>query len=541
MKRNTGYNGNPLISKADTTHAWTAEMISEYQKCMDDPVYFIKTYAKIISIDDGLIPFDLYDYQEEIVSAYPNNRNMMLNQSRQSGKTAVVVAIILHFIIFNKDKMVAILANKGAQAMEIMSRVQLAYENLPMWVKPGVKEWNKGSFELDNGTKVMAAASSSSAIRGRSVSLLYLDEFAFIPNWDDFAASVLPTISSGKQSRLIASSTPNGLNHFYKYCMDAQEGRNDFWYKEVSWDMVPGRDEHWKAKTLADISGDIEKFNVEYCCEFMGSSGTLIRGAKLKSLVSRTPIQTVMDGKLKQYYEPVDERSYVMVCDVSRGKGLDYSAFSVFDVTEMPYQQVATYRNNLIIPPDYADVIYRVAKIYNEAAILVEINDIGGQVSDILYSDYEYENLLATENGGRAGKRVSTGFGGASKTVDLGIRTSKASKAAGCSMAKILIEGDKLIINDSDTIHELMRFSKKANSYEAEENCHDDLVMGVVLFGWLADQPYFKELTDVNMMEQLRERTQEEVMEDLAPFGFIDDGVDRYEPNEVNLQGEDWF
>lgn len=293
MRQTTGYNGNPLISKADTTHAWTPEMIAEYEKCMDDPVYFIKTYAKIISIDDGLIPFDLYDYQEDIVGAYPDNRNMMLNQSRQSGKTAVVVAIILHFIIFNKDKMVAILANKGAQAMEIMSRVQLAYENLPMWIKPGVKEWNKGSFELDNGTKVMAAASSSSAIRGRSVSLLYLDEFAFIPNWEEFAASVLPTISSGKKSRLIASSTPNGLNHFYKYCVDAQEGRNDFWYKEVPWDMVPGRDEVWKAKTLSDIGGDIEKFNVEYCC--VGGESLVTVRDSLTGEIKEIPIEELYE------------------------------------------------------------------------------------------------------------------------------------------------------------------------------------------------------------------------------------------------------
>lgn len=280
---------------------------------------------------------------------------------------------------------------------------------------------------------------------------------------------------------------------------------------------------------------------VSHNCEFMGSSGTLIRGNKLKQLVSRTPIRIALDGKLKQYEEPCETKSYVMVCDVSRGKGLDYSAFSVFDVSEMPYKQVATYKNNLIIPPDYADIIYRVGKMYNECSILVEINDIGGQVSDILYGDYEYENLIATENGGRAGKRVSTGFGAASKTVDLGIRTSKASKAAGCSMAKILIEGDQLIVNDQDTIAELMRFSKKGNSYEAEDGCHDDMVMGIVLFGWLADQPYFKELTDVNLMEELRERTKEEVMEDLAPFGIVNDGLDAYEPNKVSLTGQDWF
>lgn len=525
-----GYNGNPLVPKANRKIEWTKYNILEFEKCMRDPVYFIETYGKIVSVDHGLVPFKLYDYQKEILAAYPDNRNILLNQSRQSGKTSIVTAIILHFAIFNESKTIAILANKGSQAMEIMSRIQLAFEYLPSWLKPGVTSWNKGSFELENGTKLIAAASSSSAIRGRSISLLYLDEFAFIPNWEEFAASVLPTVSSGKSSRIIASSTPNGLNHFYVYCEQAKQGNNGFWYKEVPWNDVPGRDEAWKEKTLKDINHDQEKFNAEYCCQFLGSSGTLIAGWKLKTLFAQQPLHS--SSGLKQYERPEKNHVYVITVDVSRGKGLDYSAFQVIDVTEMPYKQVAVYRNNMITPVDYAFVVHKVAKTYNDAMVLVEVNDIGSQVSELLHFDYEYENVIFTESAGRAGKRVSGGFG---NNADAGLRTTKTTKLQGCSNLKLLIEGEQLIINDKDTIAELSRFSKKGASYEAEPGCNDDLVMGLVIFAWLSTQQYFSEMTDINTLHKLRDRSDEDLMEELLPFGFVNNGVDDYENSAADF------
>lgn len=529
-----GYNGNPLVPKANSIVAWTKDKLFEYGKCMNDPVYFIETYAKIISIDHGLIPFMLYPYQKEILAAYPENRNILLNQSRQSGKTAIVTAIILHYILFNKSKNVAILANKGAQATEILSRIQLAFEHLPKWLKCGVKTWNKRSFELDNGTKVFAAASSSSAVRGNSISMLYLDEFAFIPQWDDFSASVLPTVSSGKESRIIASSTPCGLNHFYVYSTQAKQGKNGFWYKEVPWYDVPGRDEAWKEKTLKDINYDQEKFEAEYCCSFLGSSGTLIAGWKLKELVAEHPLFD--KSGLKQYARPVKNRIYAMTVDVSRGKGLDYSAFHVFDVTEMPYKQVAVYRSNTITPVDYTVIIHKIATLYNEAMVLVEINDIGGQVADLLHFDYEYENVIFTESAGRSGKRVSGGFGNSSEK---GLRTTKTTKMQGCSNLKLLIEGNQLQIVDQETIAELSTFSKKANSYEAENGKNDDLAMGLVIFAWLSTQQYFTEMTENSTLHKIRDKTDEELFEDLVPFGYVNNGVDDYETDAASFWKED--
>jgi len=349
---------------------------------------------------------------------------------------------------------------------------------------------------------------------------LYLDEVAFIEGYDEFFASVYPTISSGETTKLLMTSTPNGINHFYKTCKGAEEKTNGYQFVKVMWYDVPGRGEAWKQETLEALDHDVEKFNQEYCCQFLGSSGTLINGHKLKELCHSNPI-TQSEG-LYQYERPNKDSTYAMIVDVSRGKGLDYSAFSIIDITKMPYKQVCTFRDNMIGPSDYATVVHNVAKLYNEAYLMVEVNDIGAQVSDILYLDYGYENLIFTENRGRSGKRVSGGFG---TNVDRGVRTTKSVKAVGCSVLKMLIEQNQLIINDFHTIQELSRFSRKGNSYEAESGAHDDLVMGLVLFGWLSDQSYFRDLTDINTMAALREKTESQIEEELLPFGFIDDGI----------------
>jgi hypothetical protein len=525
---NIGYNGNYNLKKSDTPVEWTEDLIREFAKCADDPIYFAEKYIKIVHVDRGLIPIELYDYQKEIIEAITNNRRVAVATSRQAGKTTVAVAVILHYILFNNHKSVALLANKGDSAREILDRIQIAYESLPNWLQQGVVTWNKGSIELENGCKVIAAASSSSAIRGKSISFLYIDETSFLENWDEFFTSVYPTISSGKTTKILLTSTPNGLNHYWRICKEAKEGKNGYIYIEVKWDRVPGRDAAWKEDTLGGMNYDYEKFAQEFEVAWLGSSGTLITGSKLKELSPLTPI--AQSEGLNQYQRPEPGRTYALIVDVSRGKGLDYSAFSVVDITEMPYKQACTYRDNMIGPSDYAAIVHNIAKLYNEAFLLVEVNDIGGQVSDILYMDYGYENMVFTENAGRTGKRVSGGFG---KNVDRGIRTTKSVKSVGCSVLKMLIEQNQFIVNDYNTIQELSRFSRRGNSYEAESGAHDDLVIGLVLFAWLSDQTYFRDLTDINTMHTLREKTEDQIEEDLLPFGFIDDGIHEEETGGV--------
>jgi hypothetical protein len=515
-----GYNGNALLKRSNQKIEWTPELVQEYVKCSNDVVYFTETYMKIINIDKGLVNFILYDYQKDMLTAMADNRFNIIATARQAGKSTVTCAFILWYIIFHPEKTVALLANKGETAREILGRVQLAYQHLPRWLQQGIKEWNKGSMELENNSRVLAAATSSDAIRGYSINLLFIDEAAFIENWDAFFTSVYPTISSGSESKIVLVSTPNGLNHFYALWVNAQERRNNYNPIKVMWDQVPGRDEKWKHDTLASMNFNNEKFEQEYCVEFMGSSGTLIAGWKLKELIHQTPL-VVREG-LSQYIVPEQHHIYILVADVSRGKGLDYSAFSVLDVTTMPYRQVCTYRNNMITPIDYAAVILSVARAYNKAAVLVEINDIGEQVGHALHYDFEYDNVLMTENAGRAGKRISTGFGGAN--IDRGVRTTKPVKAAGCSILKLLVEQNQLVINDFHTIEELSTFSRKGQSYEAEDGKHDDMVMPLVLFAWLSDQQYFKDYTNINTLIKLREKSEEDIMNDMLPFGFVDDG-----------------
>jgi hypothetical protein len=532
MMLDRGYNGNTNLKKKGLAIEWTEDKIQEFIKCAKDPVYFSEKYIKIVHVDHGLIPIQMYDYQKEIVDKFANNRRTVVVTSRQAGKTTTAVCVILHYVLFNDHKTVALLANKGDAAREILDRIKVAYEALPKWLQQGVVEWNKGSVEFENGCKIIASATSSSAIRGKSISLLYIDETAFVENWDEFFASVFPTISSGNTTKILFTSTPNGLNHFYKTCEGAREGTNGYQYVRVLWSDVPGRDDKWKHETLSSMDYDYEKFAQEFECEFLGSSGTLIEGSKLKTLVHRNPIRE--SNGLYMYQEPKEGKTYITVVDVSRGKGLDYSAFQVIDVSKMPYRQVCVFRDNTITPVEYAEIIHRTVKHYNESVVLIEINDIGEQVSDLLHHDFEYENVLYTESAGRSGKRISAGFG---KNVDKGIRTTKTVKAVGCSILKLLVEQDQFIINDFETIRELSTFSRKGTSYEAESGAHDDLVMCLVLFAWISDQQYFKEMTDINTLRKLRQRTEEEMMEELLPFGFHDDGMPDENVIDVIPQG----
>jgi len=532
--KDKGYLGNLNLKRKGTAVEWTPDMIQEFVKCAKDPIYFSEKYIQIVHVDHGLIPIRLYDYQKKIIEKITNHRRMAVNTSRQAGKTTTAVAVILHYVLFNDHKTVALLANKGDAAREILDRIKIAYEALPKWMQQGVIEWNKGSVEFENGCKIIAGATSSSAIRGKSISFLYIDETAFVENWDEFFASVFPTISSGNTTKILFTSTPNGLNHFYKTCEGAREGRNGYEFLEVMWYDVPGRDEKWKEETLQAMDYDYQKFAQEFECEFLGSSGTLIDGSKLKAIVSREPVAEAENIKI--YHQPIENHTYVCVADVSRGKGLDYSAFQILDVTSVPYKQVCVFRDNLITPIDYADIIHRCIKMYNDAYVLIEINDIGEQVSDLLHYEFEVEQLLFTESAGRSGKRISGGFG---KAADKGIRTTKSVKAVGCNMLKLMVEQDKLIISDFNTINELSTFSRKGVSYEAESGCHDDLVMCLVLFSWLTDQTFFKDITNIDTMTLLKEKSQQQLDDHLLPLGFNNNDDDIFINDDTHFNK--WF
>lgn len=533
------YLGNVNLKRKGVTIEWTEDMVQEFVKCAKDPIYFAERYIQIVHVDHGLIPIKLYEYQKDIIKKTTDHRRTCVVTSRQAGKTTTAVCLILHYILFNDHKLVALLANKGDAAREILDRIKTAYEALPKWLQQGVIEWNKGSVEFENGSKILAAATSSSAIRGKSVSFLYIDETAFVENWDEFFASVFPTISSGTSTKILLTSTPHGLNHFYKTCEGAKAGKNGYQFVQVLWTDVPGRDEKWREETLAAMDFDTEKFAQEMECEFLGSSGTLIAGWKLKQLVYKEAVKEV--GGIIVYEEPKPDGNYVIVVDVSRGKGLDYSAFQVIDISQMPYVQVGAYRNNMITPVDYAAAVHAAAKYFNDANILVEVNDIGEQVAGIIFEEYEYENMLLTENNGREGKRLLSGVAGFNGKADKGIRTTKSVKSIGCSMIKLLVEQNQLIINDFETIREMSTFSQKGTSYEAEPGNHDDLMMCLVLFGWLSNQRFFKELTDINTVINLKEMNEEKVFSELVPFGMIDDGQNEFEdPKPVTARGNDY-
>lgn len=522
---NRGFRGSPNIKRIGEQIEWTIERAAEYQRCKDDPIYFCKTYMKIVHVDHGLIPFKLYDYQEEMIKSMVNHRRTIILTSRQSGKSTISVGFVIWYILFNRSKTVGILANKGDTAREIFARVLLAYEHLPKWLQQGVVEFNKSSIALENGSRAIAAASSSSAVRGYSFSVIFLDECAFIEGYEEFASSVLPTISSGKTTKLIMVSTPNGLNHYYNIWTNAQKGLNGFNPIKVTWNQVPGRDEEWKKETLQTINNDQDKFAQEYEAEFQGSSGTLISGAALKALTFQEPIQKV--DEIRQYKAPVPGNKYIIVADVSKGRGLDHSAASVIDVTKMPFEQVATFYDNKTDYPDYAEILHNLAITYNDAVVLIE-NNAGEVVCKALYDEFEYEGVLFTESAGSRGKQISTRSIGKGNGVEMGINTTKTVKQKGCSFLKLLVEQQQLIINDYHTIQELSRFSKKGTSYEAEPGANDDLVMGLVLFGWLSDQRFFKELTDINMLDELRNRRAEEIATNMIPMGRIVDGSEEY-------------
>jgi hypothetical protein len=525
------YNGNRSLKQIGFVIQYTSEHVTELMVCKDDPIYFIKNYCQIVSLDsEMLIPFNLYPYQERFLNAIQDNRRVISMQPRQMGKSQVVAAYILWYTLFNRNKTVAILAHKSDGAMEILSRYQLMYENLPLWMQQGIKTWNKGDVELENGSSVFTAATSQSGIRGKSVNLLYVDEVAIVPNniADQFFTSVYPVVSAGQTTKIILTSTPLGYNHFWKFWNEAERGSNGFIPIEVKYNEHPRRDQKWAEEQKA-LLGEV-KFNQEVLCKFLGSTNTLISPDTISNL---SPKSFVYEKDCLDILVPPEiNNSYFITVDTSRGVGGDYSAFTVVNTTKYPFSVVAKYRNNTISPLLYPDIIVKVAKDYNNAFILVEINDIGQQVADLIHNELEYENMIWVGSDARYGQTLSI----SGKNSNLGIRTTKQIKRIGCSSLKSLVENNKLLIFDKDIISEISTFVENKGSFEADEGYNDDLVMSLVLFSWASNDPLFKDLMNSNNRQALYSQQIKNIEEDLTPFGFVDNGIPE---DAVEIAGSD--
>jgi hypothetical protein len=512
------YNANVNLKAANVSVQFTPEQVEEYMKCAADPIYFIENYCMIVSLDHGLIPFKLYDCQVEKVKIIHENRRVILMEGRQQGKTTTSAAYILWYTNFQENKNCAILANKATAAREVLDRYQTMFEHLPHWLKQGVTTWNKGDIELENGSKVFTAATSTSGIRGKSVNLLYVDEAAIIPNTvaEQFFTSVYPTISAGETTKILLSSTPLGYNHFWKFWNDAENGRNGFVPLFIPYWKIPGRDEKW-ANEQKGMLGDL-KFNQEVLCKFLGSSLTLINSDTIARMSLANPVFS-KDG-LDIYEHPQEDHLYVMVCDTAKGVGGDYSAFTIVDITDVPYKLVGKYRNNNISPLLYPNVIYHVGTQFNDAFVLVETNS-SEQVPYILHNELEYENLVFV-NRTTGSQDVSGGFGGGK--TQLGVTTDKKVKRTGCHNFKSLLEENKLLIQDADIISEISTFIETKGTYAADDGYHDDLVMSLVLFSWLTSTSYFKDLNNINLRQLMYEKKIKAMEDELTPFGFFDNG-----------------
>ena len=529
------YNGNQSLKQIGFVMDFTSDQVRELLLCKDDPVHFIKTYCVVVSLDtELLVPFDLYPYQEKFIETINEERRVISMQPRQMGKSQTVAAYILWYTLFNNNKTVAILANKAAAAREVLSRYQLMYENVPLWLQQGIKTWNKGDVELENGSKIITAATSSSGIRGKSVNLLYVDEAAIIPNniAEEFFTSVYPVVSAGKTTKIILTSTPLGYNHFWKFWNDAEEGINGFVPLRVHYNEHPNRDDKWAAEQKA-LLGEL-KYNQEVICQFLGSSNTLISGDAIGRMSPKSFIHS-KDG-LDILEQPIAQHLYFTTVDTSRGVGGDYSAFTVVDTTSYPFKVVAKYRDNKISPLLYPTVVQKVSKDYNNAYILVEINDIGQQVADIIHNDLEYENMIWVGSDARYGQVLSS----SGRHSVLGLRTTKQVKRIGCATLKSLVEENKLLVFDKDIISEFSTFIEHAGTFQADEGYHDDLAMTLVLFAWATNDIMFKDLMNANNRQAMYSNQIKSIEDDLTPFGYIDNGQpEEYIPEVID--GDLWL
>ena len=508
LKQKESYLGNPNVKRDGVLQQWTPDLLQEYKKCMNDPIYFVENYVKVISLDDGMVPFVLYPYQRRMFEQFQENRFSIVLACRQSGKSISACAYLLWYVLFNPEKTVAILANKGATAREMLNRITLMLENIPFFLQPGSKALNKGSLEFSNNSRILAAATSGSSIRGMSVNLLYLDEFAFVERAAEFYTSTYPVISAGKDTKVIVTSTANGIgNQFHKIWEGSVQEINEFKSFRVDWWDVPGRDEKWKEQTISNTSQ--LQFDQEFGNTFFGTGDTLVNADTLLNLRAKPPKRYMEGGLLKIYEEPQKGHDYVMTVDVSKGRGQDYSTFTLIDISVRPFAQVAVYRNNTISPLLFPNIIYKYAKPYNDAYVVVESNDQGTVVCNGLYHDLEYENMHVESS---------------VKANAIGIEINRKTKRLGCSAIKDILETNRLTINDDNTILEISTFEAKGQSYEASEGNHDDLMMNLVLFGYFVSTQYFSDMTDINLKQMMFEQKMKEIENDVVPFGFIDDG-----------------
>lgn len=516
-----------------------------YLECADTHIVFREDHSEVFVQD--LLPNDVIIGEnglEKVISVTKTDRKENMYDLTVGGdhtfyaegllhhNTTTSAAYILWYALFNDLKTNAVLANKQSTAFEIMDRIKFGYEELPKFIQQGVKVYNRSSIVLENGSQIFGAATSKSAIRGRTINgVLMLDEFAFLManQAEDFFTAVFPTLSASKESKLLISSTPCGFNFFYKIWNEAEKGENGFFAVKALWFEHPERDQKWYEEQLAAL-GEL-KAAQEISCNFNGSSMTLLNGSSLSSLSYSNPIQLFKDKYqgLKLYKLSEPNRHYVMTVDVSRGRHLDASTFLIIDVTTQPYTIAASYSNNEVAPLMYAAILHTMAKQYNDAYILVEINDIGGQVAESLHYDFEYENMFWTKSGDVLGKKGADPYPG--------IRTTKKTKRIGCANLKDMVEKQNFLINDFQLIQELSTFVQSTSgSYEADEGFHDDMVMCGVLFAWLASQVWFKDLTDQDMRQEMYANQLATIEEELTPFGFIANAANDMQenPNEVN-------
>ena len=523
LKQIESYLGNPNVKRDGVLQEWTQDTVLEYAKCMKDPIYFTEKYCKVISLDQGLVSFNLYPYQKQMFKKFQENRFNVILACRQSGKSISACAYLLWFALFHSEKTVAVLANKGATAREMLSRVTLMLENIPFFLQPGTKALNKGSLEFSNNSRIIAAATSGSSIRGLSVNLLYLDEFAFVERAAEFYTSTYPVVSAGTDTKIIVTSTANGIgNTFYKIWEGAVQNINEFTPFRVDWWDVPGRDDQWKTETIANTSQ--LQFDQEFGNTFFGTGDTLINAETLMGFKALPYKKSLEGGDLLIYQEPIKGHDYIMTVDVSKGRGQDYSTFTLIDISVRPFAQVAVYRNNTISPLLFPNIIYKYANSYNQAYVVIESNDQGTVVCNGLYHDLEYENIHLES---------------AIRADAIGIEINRKTKRLGCSAIKDILENNKLNIVDENTILEISTFVARGQSYEASDGNHDDLMMNLVMFGYFSSTQYFGDMTDINLKDMIFKQKMKEIDDDIVPFGFIDDGSDEIAKLE-NSQGKEW-
>lgn len=519
----TSYKGNKNLKPRGTNISYSADQVKEYLKCSNDPIYFMKNYIKIVNLDKGLMLFDMFPFQEKMVKNLLNHRNTIFKLPRQSGKTTTTAAFAIHQAIFIDNYSILIAANKARTAIDIMKRIREAFQFLPKWLQQGVIKWNEGSVEFENGSRIVAVPTTSDAARGFSYNMIVLDEFAFLPKniADEFFTSVIPTISSGETTKIAILSTPKGMNHFYKLWTETEKKQTNFKPLEIKWNDVPGRDAAFKKRMLESFGGDVTRWLQEFEADFIGTSNTLISPTTIKNLVFDKPIGQTQVG-VTIYEQPIPDHTYFMCVDTAEGKGLDYHAFTVMDITSIPFNVVARFRNNVLSELLLPDIIYQMAKIYNEAFVLIETRSLGASVSGQLFYELEYPNILAAEPRGRNGL-VLTNF----RDKNRGLSTSAQSRAIGCSRMKVLVESGQLLFKDFEIIEELSNFVLIRDKFQADEGYHDDLVMTMIMFSWASSTAFFKELTNVNIKDVFHDKLKE-IQDNLVPFGFIVGSADDF-------------